>query len=140
MESTDDAPWSSRPKSATTIHQIEAVYRMVMNDRCAIVQHIAETIGISVGSIHTALTYILGMSKLSQRWVPQMLTAAQKLKRLDILRDPFQADIANFLERFVTQDETWVHNFDPESKSQSKQWKHNGCLFPKMFKPVLLAR
>ena len=136
MESTDDAPLSGIPKSATIDLQIESVHRMVMNDRCAIVQHIAETMGISVGCVHAALTYILGMSKLSQRWVPQMLTSAQKL---DILRDPFQADIANFLERFVTQDETWAHHFDPESKSQSKQWKHNGPLFPNMF-PVLLAR
>ena len=38
---------------------------MVMIDKYIIVQHIADTMGISVGSVHAALTYNLGMSKLS---------------------------------------------------------------------------
>ena len=28
----------------------------------------------------------------------------------------------NFIGRLVTQDETWIHHFDPETKQQSKQW------------------
>ena len=74
------------PKSVTTDHQIEAIHSMVMNDRRVTVQHIADTMGISVGSVHAALTYIRGMSKLSTRSVPRMLTLGRKLKRLDISR------------------------------------------------------
>jgi len=29
-----------------------------------------------------------------------------------------------FVSRFVTIDETWLHHFDPESKTQSMAWKH----------------
>ena len=36
----------------------------------------------------------------------------------------------------MTQDETWVHNFDPEAKKQSIQWKHPGSSPPKKFKRV----
>ena len=36
----------------------------------------------------------------------------------------------------MTQDETWVHHFDQESKMQSKQWKHSGSLAPKKCKRV----
>ena len=57
------------PKSATTDHQIEAIHHMGMNDRPVTVQHIADTICISVGSVQIALTYVLGMSKLSASWV-----------------------------------------------------------------------
>ena len=32
--------------------------------------------------------------------------------------DTFGADPANFLERFLTQDECWVHHFEPEAKRQ----------------------
>ena len=38
------------------------------------------------------------------------------------------------MRRVVTQDETWVHHFDPEAKNQSIQWKHPGSLFPEKFK------
>jgi hypothetical protein len=30
------------------------------------------------------------------------------------------------LGRIVIGDETWVHHFDPESKTQSVEWKHPG--------------
>ena len=29
-----------------------------------------------------------------------------------------------FFDRLVTQDETWVHHYHPETKVQSMQWKH----------------
>ena len=45
---------------------------------------------------------------------------------LGILLSPYEDDPDDFIERVVTQDETLVHHFDPESKMQSKQWKHPG--------------
>ena len=36
----------------------------------------------------------------------------------------------------MSQDETRVHHFDPESKMQSKQWKHPGLSLPKKLKTV----
>ena len=59
--------------------------------------------------------------------VLRMLTDDQKRTRLDISRfllSCYEDDPGNFIKRVVTQDETWVHQFDPESKMQSKQWKH----------------
>ena len=79
------------------------------------------------------------MSKVSARWVPRMLTDDQKRTRLDITRyllSRYQDDIGDFIEQVVTQDETLVHHFDPESKMQSKQWKHPGSPPPKKFKRV----
>ena len=56
-----------------------------------------------------------------------MLTDDQKSTRLDISRyllSHYEDDAGNFIKRVVTQDETWVYHFDPESKMQSEQWKH----------------
>lgn len=39
-----------------------------------------------------------------------------------------------FLAKIVTEDETWVHCYDPETKLQSMQWKHKGSPPPKKFK------
>ena len=74
-------------------------------------------------------TDILGMSKVSARWLPQMLTNDPKRTLLDISRYllfRYEDDPCDFIEGVVTQDVTWVHHFDPESKMQSKQWKHPG--------------
>ena len=71
--------------------------------------------------------------------MPRMLIDDQKRTQLDISRyflSRFEDDLGNFVERVVTQDETWVHNFDLESKMQSKQWKHPGSPPPKKFKRV----
>ena len=38
----------------------------------------------------------------------------------------YEDDPGNFIERAVTQDEAWVHHFNPESKMQSKQRKQLG--------------
>ena len=47
------------PKSVTMDAQLEGIYRTLMNDRRVTVRHIANTLGIIVMSVHTALTVIL---------------------------------------------------------------------------------
>jgi histone-lysine N-methyltransferase SETMAR len=41
-----------------------------------------------------------------------------------------------FLRRIVTGDETWIHQFEPESKQQSLQWRHIKSPPPRKFKSV----
>ena len=80
--------------------------------------------GISFGAVQSIRTDILGMSKVSARRVPQMLTDDQKRTLLKIskyLLSRYEDDPKDFIKQIVTQDETWVHHFDPESKMQSKQ-------------------
>ena len=68
-----------------------------------------------------------------------MLTDDQKRTQLDISRylpSHYKDDPGNFIEPVVTQTETWVHHFDPESKMQSKHWKQPGSPLPKKCKRV----
>ena len=98
--------------------------------------------GISFGVVQTILTDILGVSKLSARWVPRMLTDDQNRSRLDISRfllSRYEDDPDDFINQVVTQDETWVHHSNTESKMQSMQWKHSGSPPPKKFKRVSSA-
>ena len=49
-----------------------------------------------------------------------MLTDGQKRTRIDISRyllSRYEDDPSEFIEPVVTQDETWVHHFDPRVKS-----------------------
>jgi len=39
-----------------------------------------------------------------------------------------------FIRRIVTGDETWLHDYDPETKQQTVQWKHASSPNPLKFK------
>jgi histone-lysine N-methyltransferase SETMAR len=39
----------------------------------------------------------------------------------------FNKNKTDFVRRFITMDETWIHHYTPESKQQSKPWTEAGC-------------
>lgn len=123
-----------RPKSVTTPEMVVKVHDMVLSDRRLKLSEIADTTGISKERIHHILSEELNMKKLSARWVPRMLTHDQKRIRVQNSKEcleRFQSNKADFLRRYVTTDETWVHHYTPESKIQSKQWTQSGFPAPK---------
>ena len=100
-------------------------------DRRRNLQDIASEMSTGFSAVQSILTDILGMSEVSSRWVPRMLTENQKRSRLYISRySRYGDDREEFMDRVVTQDETWVHQLDPESKKQSMQWNHPGSFPP----------
>ena len=80
--SLEDDPRSGCPAEATTSVQVAAVQRLVEEDGRVTVLKIAEKVGISSGSVSSILHKSLGLSKVSARWVPHMLTEEQKQKRV----------------------------------------------------------
>jgi len=65
-----------------------------------------------------------------------MLTDVQKADRAETSTSfliLFNENLDNFISRFVTVDETWLHQFDPESKTQSMAWKHDTYPPPRQF-------
>ena len=136
-QSIEDDPRSGRPVEATTPENCAAVERLVLKNRRLKVNQIAETLGISHGSVERILHGKLGMSKVCARWIPRMLTSVQKADRVDAsseLLGSYRSDPADFCSRIVTGDETWLHHWDPETKQESMQWKHFDSPRPKKFR------
>jgi len=74
------------------------------------------------------------MRKLSAKWVLKCLNADQKrqgCQSSEQLLDFFRRDPNDFLSRLVTIDETWLYQYDPETKQQSMEWRHSGSPCPK---------
>jgi histone-lysine N-methyltransferase SETMAR len=123
--STEDAERPGRPNEVTTPEMINKIHDIVLNDPKVKVREIAEIVSISTERVLNILHEHLAMKKLCARWVPRVLTIDQKRIRVTtsernlayINRNPKE-----FLRRFVTMDETWIHHYTPESKQQSKQW------------------
>lgn len=140
--STEDAERSGRPVEVSTSETIEKIHDMVLADRRLKVREIVEAIGISHGSVVSILNDHLGMRKLSARWVPRLLTIDHKRNRVTISQEClalFNRNMNEFLRRFVTVDETWIHHNTPETKQQSKQWISRGESAPKKAKVGLSA-
>jgi len=120
--SLEDDLHEGRPKRATTPEIIEQVHYMVLDDRWVKVRENAETIGISEECVGYILHEELVMKKLCARWVPHLLTADQKCTRLKISEqclERFNKNRTDFVRRFITMDETWIHHYTRESKQQS---------------------
>ncbi|XP_076037348.1 histone-lysine N-methyltransferase SETMAR-like [Oratosquilla oratoria] len=115
---------------------------MVMEDRRLSSRQIATRMGISQERAVNILTNELGMSKVSARWVPRLFTPDQKRTRRTMSAENlelFEADPEDFMARFVTVDEFWVHHYQLETKEQSKQWKHASSPTPKKAKVTVSA-
>ena len=48
----------------------------------------------------------------------------------------FNRNPDEFLRRYITVDETWIHDYTPETKEQSKQWVFEGERVPKKAKTL----
>ena len=113
-----------RPKDATADVNVKVVHILVVGDRRRDLRSRASELGISFGAVQLILSDILGMSKVSARWVPRMLTDNQKMTLLNISRyflSRYEDNSSDFIKRVVTQDDIWAHLFDLESKCTAKQ-------------------
>ena len=85
---------------------------------------IAGTLNISEVSVFTILHESLGMHKLFSKWVPRLLTPDQKQQRVqnsERCLELFKRGKKDFLRRYVTMDETWIHDYTSETKRSSAE-------------------
>ena len=95
---------------------------------------IQDIMKISSASLTRILHDSLGVRKRCVRWVPHKLSEARERGRVDwcthMLRK-FDGGRSPRVLDIVTGDETWVYQFDPETKQQSAVW-----VFPDENPPV----
>ncbi|UYV77282.1 hypothetical protein LAZ67_15000334 [Cordylochernes scorpioides] len=136
-----DEPRAGRPSvSDETIAKVEAA---MLEDRRITVRKLCDLVpDVSKTTIDKILREHLGYSKVCAIWVPKMLTEDHKWQRVDAAQkflDCHKTDGEEFLDSIVTGDVTWVHHTTPETKEQSKQWKHISSPKPLKFKQTLSA-
>ena len=134
--SSEDEARSGRPLDATDVEMCKKVRDLVYSVRRIQVKEIAQTSGISHGSVSIILHDRLGMRKLTARWVPKSLSDEQMATRASVCSALLKSfrPIDDFLLRLVTVNETWVHYYEPENKAQSRQWAGPWSPRPKKFK------
>jgi hypothetical protein len=79
---------------------------------------LADILKISKERVGFILHEHLSMRKLCSKWVPRLLTVEQKQQCVDGSKQclaMFKRNKPEFLSRYVTMDEIWIHNFTSES-------------------------
>jgi len=88
---------------------------------------VAHQLQNSHGSAYEIIRNRLAFHKVSARRVSEQLKELHEENNFDICKrflDRCVVEGDHFLERIVTEDETWIHHYEPESKYQSMECKH----------------
>jgi len=117
--STCVAPRPWRPKTVTTPEIIQKIHELILEDRGISAKTIAEQLGISRDRVRSIILEDLDMRKLAAMRIPKCLKEDQKrqwCKSSEQILEFFCRYHNGFLSRLVAMDETWLYQYDPETK------------------------
>ncbi|XP_060534524.1 histone-lysine N-methyltransferase SETMAR-like [Cylas formicarius] len=127
-ESVEDDSREGAPSTSRTAQNVDRLRVRVLGDRRVSLRILEDELGINKEIIRQMLHEDLGMRKLCAKMVPKVLTVEQKELRLSICED-----IISRIEEegedwiiVITGDESWVFQYDPETKRLSMQWVEKG--------------
>ena len=126
---TEDDTRCGRPSTSVCVENINAVRDLIEKDRRITTESVPDTLTISMGSAHKILVDILGLSKLSARWVFRPLHPDQQETSADLsmeILNRYDENPEAFLQRIVTGEEIWLYQYHHEDKTKSKQWLPRG--------------
>ena len=109
---------------------------MEKSEFCVLIKHLKVKVIVSISTervvniLHTHLC----IRKLCAKWMPRLLIIEHKSIRVttsDQNLAYFNRSPKEFLGRFMTMDETWIHHYTPGSRKGSKQCVKPGESAPK---------
>ena len=103
------------------------------SDRRLTLRMISSELNLNRFTVRQILTQDLNMRKVLAKMVPKNITTEQKTNWRDVcldLLDRLERDL-EFFSRVITGDESWILEFDPETKRQSWEWHTANSPSPK---------
>jgi [histone H3]-lysine36 N-dimethyltransferase SETMAR len=128
-----DKPRSGRPRTALSDRNVEKVRSVLEKDRRLTIREVVQKTKLSAPSVRRIITRRLGLRLRCARWIPKILTKAQKAKRKSCCEENIYLNSQEpdfFQGQIVTGDETYIHYFQPTTKRESSQWLPPGSRPP----------
>ena len=124
-EEVENDPKSGWLSTTKTNENIMRVKQRVQSDHRLMVRMIADELCLNRESVRTILLHDLGMRKVCAKLVSKILSEDQKQHRVNFCEDMLEKtrDDTDILYHVITGGETWVFQYDPETKRQSTQRK-----------------
>ena len=111
---------------------------IILEDRRQTIHDVCNRVGLSYGSCQRILVDELNMRRIAEKFVPCLLNNDQRDRQVQVctkLQKAVTHD-PNFPSRVITGDESWLYNYDPETKQLSSQWKTPSSPRPKKARQV----
>ncbi|XP_054723716.1 protein GVQW3-like [Uloborus diversus] len=123
-EDVTDEARSGRPSNSKTDNNVSCVRELLNSDRRMSVRLLSDSLNLPKTIVHEIVSEELGMRKICAKLVPKVLTDAQKTHRLEVSKEMKKMcrDNPNFLDNVITGYESWIFEYDPETKRQSAEW------------------
>ena len=129
----EDEPCVGRPSTSKTDDNVERVRSLVRSDHRLTLRMISSELNLNWFTVHQILTQGLDMRKVCTKMVPKNLMAEQKASWRDVcldLLDRLERE-PEFFSRIITGDESWILEYDPQTKRQSQEWHTANSPHPK---------
>jgi len=103
---------------------IAKVQEVLLEDIRQVIHDVCDRVGPSYGSCQCIQADELNTKKIAAKFV-RFLNNDQWDHRVQVCTELQKAVTydPNFLSRVITGDESWLYNYDPETKQQYAQWK-----------------
>lgn len=123
-EEVADEDRAGRPSTSTNTDNVTRVRKVLNSDRRLSICLIAQMLNLSKSVVHDIVTEHLNMRKVCAKMVPKVLTDGQKLRRVEVCQENLNMCESDpqFLNNVITGDESWIFEYDPETKRQSSEW------------------
>ena len=126
-----------RPLSAATAENADRVRELIEEDPRITVRDIRDILRIGMTAIDVILHQHLGVRKRCAKWVPHCLTEEQKGVRVEwcqTMLEHYNSGRSKATYNIISGDETWVYQFEPETKALSAVWIFPGDSPPEKFR------
>lgn len=132
-EEVHDEQRSGRPSTSKTDNNVARVRQLLDSDRRLSIRMVANELNLSSTVVFRIVTEDLAMRKVCAKLVPKVLSDDEKTNRAEISSELLQrVEIEpDYLDNVITGDETWVFEYDPETKRQSSEWHTDQSPKPK---------
>ncbi|XP_072143940.1 protein GVQW3-like [Dermacentor andersoni] len=123
-ERVEDDDSSGRPSTSKTNENVSQVKNLWNSDRRMSIRMIVDDLSVPQTQVFEILTENLATWKVCAKFVPRVLSEEQTANRTAIGEDLLHHvnEDPYFLDNVVTADETWVFDYNQESKRQSSEW------------------
>ena len=115
-------PIAGYPLSAIDGVTIQQIVTYILEDCRVKERQLVHVVKVSVWSVENIIHDHIHMVNMSAGWFLRLLTPLQKQERVmctKALLTMYQDNVEDFFDRLITQNETLVHHYDPETKAQS---------------------
>jgi hypothetical protein len=124
--------------AGTTTENVAKVREAILEDRTGTIHDVRDIVIVAHGTCQKILLQDLNMPRIAMKFVPRLPSNDQKEHCVAVcseLKEQTEND-PNFISTIITDDESWVYGFNPETKQQSSKWKMPDSPQPKKVRQV----